>query len=97
MSDLLCKHRPLTVRHLSISWCSSCQDWQLRWSQSGRRDESGGVVLIEHLRSEMLESTGDDPYVLTMWLQRELMSVIELEDDRRNYDELLRSAAHNDH
>lgn len=83
-----CEHRPLTTKHLSIAWCSACQDWQVHCSQSGRRDSSGGIVLIEVLQVGMLGSVADDPNDL-MWAVRQFLSgVIELEEDRRDTDAL---------
>lgn len=83
-----CTHRPLTTRHLSISWCSPCQDWLLHWSQSGRRDESGGIVLIEHLKTESLGTDLDNPLAQAAWVQRLLLGVVELETDRIDTDAL---------
>jgi len=83
-----CKHRPLTTKHLSVAWCSACQDWLLHCSQSGRRDESGMIVLIEVLQVGRLGKVGEDPNDL-MWAVRQFMSsAIELEHDRLDFDQL---------
>lgn len=81
-----CKHRPLTTRHLSVAWCSVCQDWLLHTSQSGRRDEGGGIVLIEVTEIGSLGASGDDPVDANWYFQRFLMSALELEHDRIDYD-----------
>lgn len=83
-----CIHRPLTTKHLSVSWCSSCQDWLVHSSQSGRRDASGGIVLIEVLEIGSLGYLADDPADVADWFWRFLFSCIELEDDRRDTDSL---------
>lgn len=83
-----CSHTPLTTTHLSIAWCSRCQHWLVHWSQSGRRDSSGGIVLIEHLKNETIRAQGSDPQDLTMWCQRMLLGVVETEHDRRDTDAL---------
>lgn len=86
-----CTHRPRTTRHLSISWCSSCQDWLLHVSQSGRRDSDGNIVLIEQLEIGSLGVNGDDPVDANFWFQRFLMAAVEMEHDRIDMD-LLRPA-----
>lgn len=87
--DRLCNHRPLTIKHLSVSWCSVCQDWQVHSSQSGRRDDSGGIVLIEVLQIGNLGARGDDPDQM-LWLWQQFLSgCVELEHDRIDTDALL--------
>lgn len=83
-----CSHRPRTTSHLSSAWCSACSHWLLNYSQSGRRDAGGGVVLIEHLRNAALPLEGHGPDELALWAQRWLMSTIELENDRIDTDAL---------
>lgn len=81
-----CSHKPLTTRHLSVSWCTSCQDWQVHSSQSGRRDADGNIVLIEVLQTGNLGSSSDDPdRMLWMW-QQFLGGCVELEHDRGDTD-----------
>lgn len=84
-----CTHIPLTTLHLSISWCSLCQHWLLHWSQSGRRETSGELVLIEFLRHETITQEASGPDELALWAQGLLMEANELEDDRRDTDALM--------
>lgn len=82
-----CTHTPLTTLHLSISWCTACRRWSLRFSQSGRRDTSGAVVLIEHLRTSSIAADGYGPDEVAAWVQRALLwAAQELEEDRRDTD-----------
>jgi len=83
-----CKHIPLTTKHLSIAWCLACSDWQVRTSQSGRRDESGGIVLIESLQQGNLGRIGEHPDEMMWFWQQWFASAIELELDRVDFDSL---------
>lgn len=75
--------------HLSIGWCSSCQDWQVHWSQSGRRTESGAIVLIEVLQVGNLGRAGDSPDEMYWFWQQFFRSAVELEHDRLDTDTLM--------
>lgn len=83
-----CTHHPLTTKHLSISWCSRCQQFSVRSSQSGRRDTSGGIVLIEVLQVGMIPESQHTPDALLWFLQQFFASVVELEMDRIDTDAL---------
>lgn len=81
-----CHHVPLTMQHLSVAWCLACQDWQVHRSSSGRRDENGGIVLIETLQVGNLGSEGEDPDAMYWFWQQFYASAIELECDRVDTD-----------
>lgn len=83
-----CSHTPLTTKHLSIAWCLACQDWQVRTSQSGRRDGNGMVVLIETLQAGNLGGLGEQPDEMMWMWQRWFASAVELEHDRHDTDAL---------
>lgn len=81
-----CNHHSLTIKHLSVGWCSVCQDWQVHLSQSGRRDVDGNLVLIEVLQVGNLGAAGDNPDEMYWFWQQFFASAIELECDRIDTD-----------
>lgn len=86
-----CTHIPRTTLHLSISWCVPCQHWLLHWSQSGRREYSGAIVLIEFLKDQTLADEANGPEELLAWSRDVLQAATELECDRRDTDMLMPS------